>query len=102
MAELKFYGYNHTTFGCSSASPAALRKMKARAQRKTVALKVAGGHEKTLVNVLCVNPLDVAPVMGQCAWLVLERRDFYKLEIDDDGTDYYITYPEGETKGGEK
>lgn len=99
MAELRFYDVDQTTFGCPVASPTALKRMKAHATRQDFADPLRRVVRK---SVLCVKAADVAAVMGECGWLVRERRDFYKVEIDSSEQIFYIVYPEQENGGGTK
>lgn len=95
MAELCFFDKCGTTFGCPVASPTALKRMKQRAEIKSYKLPQEIYPHKRRV----VKAVDVAAVMGGCAWLVLERQDFYKVEIVDKDETFYIEY-EQENGGG--
>ena len=97
MAELRLYDVDRTTFGCPVASPTALRRMKAHATRQDFTMPLT---RVVLKGVLCVKAADVAAVMGECAWQVRERRDFYKVEITSTEQAFYIVYPEQENGGG--
>ena len=81
---------NGTTFGCPVASPTALKRMKQRAEIKSYKRPQETYPRRRLV----VKAVDVAAVMGVAAWQVLERQDFYKLEIIDKDETFYIVYPE--------
>lgn len=47
-------------------------------------------------TVRCVRAADVAAVMGQAGWLVSEGRYMETIRWDNDETEYYIIYEEGE------
>ncbi len=89
MADLRFYDVDRTTFGCPVTSSTALKHMKVHATRQDFTMPLTGVQLK---GVLCVKAEDVAAVMGECAWLVRERRDFYKVEIISTEQAFYIVY----------
>ena len=87
--------FNGSTFGMSvKASSPAFKRMKRRAFNKTVPAPWRGGKR----TFRCVWASDVAAVMGQAGWLVSEGREMETICWDNDPTEYYIIYEEGDGK----
>ena len=46
----------------------------------------------TIVTRRCIHARDVASVLGTCAWLVTEAKDFVKVQFGEDGAWIHVVY----------
>lgn len=85
-----FRGHNFdgTTFGMEIDATLA-RKANSKTFYEDFPVK---GLANTVRTFRCIKDLTVASVMGECAWLVIEKKAFEFVQLEEDGPMLRVVY----------
>lgn len=88
MTQLHAITRNGTTFGMEVDGRQARRAIKSAVYADYVT------PWGTTFKRLCIKAPQIASLMGDAAWIVVEKRDFVEVSFDEDPTRYMVIYPE--------
>lgn len=82
------YSYDMTTFGMEIDASLARKALK-KSFFKDFQI---GEHSFRVRTYRCIKDVDVASVMGECAWLVIEKKAFDFVQLGEDSPKLKVIY----------